>query len=623
MRRLLFAAVLVAVAGLAYFRVFGVFFGVDDFTFLERARDVHWPGLSQALADRFFAHGLCYFVARRVFGFDSVGYHLLPFGLHLLNAGLVYAVLSRLRPADRRVAAIAAVLFALHPAAYTVLAWITLGNEEAGVLAFSLGALLFAQLYLREGRTRYLLPVIVLTGVGLGFKNQAVMMPAYVLAVWLADGPSAETDRRAGAMRLVFLLVPLVLASVWYVHAIVPLTVQAASAAYTRNYSPASLLSGYFRLLPNSLNPLPILREGLGYQETLPPVITALPGFPSSVRAFVLVAMGMAAFASGVALTRVRFLLAFLFLLMAGLLFAAAMPGHMFEYYAYYSLPAACAVAALPAAWLVRAIGTRRPRGRLVVVVFVLAVLTYAFVTGRMLHSSNRFVRQADNARAVDALVTRHAVTGDTIVFVPPSNTAYDDTVYGLSIRALHPERHLSVVYADAHQDPATITLGWSRLLIAVDDIRSLQPGVHRVEDVQWVRRSMLTLSHPGQSVTQTLRLHGLGTYEVQVVAEAFGSGCAANAEIWQLHPRRLAARGVLPCPAEGGPAYVPVSAVIVRTRESGDSYELTITGGSQPITLFGGPSTSHPAAMLVERSQERVMDWALAFRTVVLSDPR
>lgn len=133
-----------------------------------------------------------FWVARRLWGLNPVGYHLLNILLHALNAVLLWGVLRRLRV---RGAFFAVVLFALHPVQVESVAWITeLKNVLSGTFYFlAMGSYLdFAGCRERKGRYA---DALVFSVLALLSKSVTATLPAALLVIlWWKDGRITRRD---------------------------------------------------------------------------------------------------------------------------------------------------------------------------------------------------------------------------------------------------------------------------------------------------------------------------------------------------------------------------------------------------------------------------------------------
>lgn len=126
-----------------------------------------------------------FWVQHRLWGDDTLGYHLVNVALHLATALLLFAGLRRLRVPG---ALLAAAVFALHPVHVESVAWMSeLKNTLSGAL-FAAAAL--AYLSFDEGRKRRAYGLaLALFVLGLLAKTVVAVFPAAILAVvWWRRG---------------------------------------------------------------------------------------------------------------------------------------------------------------------------------------------------------------------------------------------------------------------------------------------------------------------------------------------------------------------------------------------------------------------------------------------------
>jgi tetratricopeptide (TPR) repeat protein len=121
----------------------------------------------------------------RIWGDSVEGYHVLNIALHLISAGLVVAIMRRLRLPG---AWLAAVVFALHPVQVESVAWIT---EQKNTLStvFYLGA---AFVYLRFDRSRrtadYAAAALLFVCAVLSKSSTATLPAALLVVFWWQRG---------------------------------------------------------------------------------------------------------------------------------------------------------------------------------------------------------------------------------------------------------------------------------------------------------------------------------------------------------------------------------------------------------------------------------------------------
>jgi len=128
-----------------------------------------------------------------LFGLQPTGWHVMAILLHLLATALAYAVARRVtgRPL---VAALAALLFGIHPTRHEVVAWVSGTTESLWAVFFFLAFL--AYLKSREGnRVRWIAISCACYGAGLLAKETAIVLPIVVLAhAWLYAAPPVADD---------------------------------------------------------------------------------------------------------------------------------------------------------------------------------------------------------------------------------------------------------------------------------------------------------------------------------------------------------------------------------------------------------------------------------------------
>jgi len=178
-----------AVAGAAvYYRALTYFFSQDDFLDLARAR-----GLAPRLGGpwRLLSHQAIFDLMRPWAGLNPVPYHMVSLASHATCAVLLARFLTRW--VSRPAALVAAVFFAVHPALFDAVYWISAAGDGLALL-FALGTL---ELALRADRWRWL--AIPMFTASLLAKESTVMLPAVLaLSVWprRAAAGASGNDRR-------------------------------------------------------------------------------------------------------------------------------------------------------------------------------------------------------------------------------------------------------------------------------------------------------------------------------------------------------------------------------------------------------------------------------------------
>jgi len=605
-------AFLGAIALLMYWRAAGVFFAVDDFVFLIRYKTLSWPGVVPALAGRYLSHDVAFFIHQQLFGSWHVPYHLLSVSLHVVNGYLVFSLLKALDAAAVTHARVSAVLFVLHPAAYTILSWTVLGYEETVTLALSLAAVWLFLRYLDRPHSWRIAVALLLVVVASGFKNHAILAPMYMAAFGILRLQSHGGGLRR-VTRVVTALAPFACFDLWYLLVVMPGLPQAQHQAYTQDFSAVSLAGSYFRLLPNTFNVVPFVREALGYQEAVPAGLGASLGDVRWYRAAV-IALAVAGIGYGGYKTRrLLFTGVMSAVVLLGLFFAASLPRHLYEYYTYFSLPAACALIGLPVALGIdagrrRVAGARWPVERIAITL----LLAYALAAGTVAHRSNGLVRQAEHAELVHRFTTGAVRPGQTLEFVPPSERARLDTVNGLLLEALHAEAGLRAVFRDSGEAQAACVASDSIVRVALDAVGQRGFQVYPLDQVQWSAAGKLRL-RSGEEVRQRFRASAADVAELHVLVGApamppgaalfavtiheVGSGLetAGSGHDAVQAPGEVVIRAA-PMPRDGfyQEGYVPIPMPVDRP-SAGRMFELRIRGlqgAERGATLFYGTRT-------------------------------
>lgn len=349
----LLAVALLSLGAIYVFRgALNLYFAQEDFRGLAVAAGVYprhthlWRYVSvQAFMDVFYP----------LFRDRAWSYHAVSLVLHCLNAGLLFAFLSRYltKPA----ALIGASFFAVHPALFTALYW---QSARADILAASF-ALLTVILALRSGRERWLaVPTFALS---LLSKESTLPLPAVIaLLVWWRrrNLPSGEDSGEGRPVRVDRVLTVLFLMSLLYLPYLTrPRAVGIkvgfdTEAAYAFNFG-ASLFRNLLTYAGWTVD-LAMLRPGLRFVDHQNPAL-----FPFATG--VLIAAGLLALWP--ALRRREWLVglaSFLLLLVPVL----PLRNHAYHYYLYAPLMAAawCLAALVDALLGLVAAPRTLPRGK-------------------------------------------------------------------------------------------------------------------------------------------------------------------------------------------------------------------------------------------------------------------
>jgi hypothetical protein len=162
------------------------FFVWDDFCLLEQSRCFTWRSfITPGLGGYFRPVPLvCYYLIGKASGLNPLGYHLASVMSHLINVGLLYALISSFTK-DRRAALLAGLGFSIHFAQDETLLWISSLNE---VLATSFGLLfLWTFWWSLEGKPhRAMVYVLSLFSLIFALASKESMMHLPLLATTLA-----------------------------------------------------------------------------------------------------------------------------------------------------------------------------------------------------------------------------------------------------------------------------------------------------------------------------------------------------------------------------------------------------------------------------------------------------
>jgi protein O-mannosyl-transferase len=140
-------------------------------------------------------------VNQRLWGFNPAGWHVAPIFLQALVTLGVYLVARRLLE-ERAAAALASLVFALHPVHVETTAWVIGMNESLMAVPFLLGFL--AYLRSRDGPARsriWLAASLFGYALALCAKEDAVVLPALIAAWAWFYGAKAEGTFRQGLAR--------------------------------------------------------------------------------------------------------------------------------------------------------------------------------------------------------------------------------------------------------------------------------------------------------------------------------------------------------------------------------------------------------------------------------------
>lgn len=152
---------------------------------------------------------LAWAATRRAAGSGPAAHHALSWLFHLLNAGLVYALAGRFFPEAKGAAAVAALVFSIHPLRVETVAW---ASAAPYVLSLSF-TLLSVLLYLGSGSTLRYLASVGAYAVSLLLRPLALGLPLVLFAIDFLPG---RATRRPLAGKLpFFILAAVALALEW------------------------------------------------------------------------------------------------------------------------------------------------------------------------------------------------------------------------------------------------------------------------------------------------------------------------------------------------------------------------------------------------------------------------
>ncbi len=153
-----------------------------------------------------------FWLERRVWGLRAEGYHLVNIVLHAANAVLVWLLLSKI---GVRGAALAALLFALHPVNVESVAWI---YERKNVLSGLFVLLTFLALFRfdEKRRWRWYGIALALFAAALLTKASTVVAPAVLLLYWWWRRTLWNRTNIAAAIPLLVLAAIMSVVTIWY-----------------------------------------------------------------------------------------------------------------------------------------------------------------------------------------------------------------------------------------------------------------------------------------------------------------------------------------------------------------------------------------------------------------------
>ncbi len=149
-------------------------------------------------------------VQYRIFGSQPAYWHAASLALHLLATWLAYLaalnLLTLAQPAEgnRTIAAIAALLFGLHPAHVEAVAWVSASSELLLTVFFLAAFIAYAKARMRRRRAAWTAASVACFALALLTKETAATFLLMVIACEMALGAGAVASRAARALRASF-----------------------------------------------------------------------------------------------------------------------------------------------------------------------------------------------------------------------------------------------------------------------------------------------------------------------------------------------------------------------------------------------------------------------------------
>jgi hypothetical protein len=178
------------------------------------------------------------------------------------------------------------------------------------------------------------------------------------------------------------------------------------------------------------------------------------------------------------------------------------------------------------------------------------------------------------------------------LAFLPPNDTIVADTVNGVSITLLHPEKHLSVRFPSSSESQTLSRSTDHTLLLTVGRFSGRGPRVYELDSVQSNDAGAGPYLRSGQRIAQRFQVHGNGLSEVHVRLDHIGGACQISAKMFEVTPtgsaRTQIGSNTLPCSGDG----FQIIPVVGQRQSAGRIYELELSaaGDSTPRLFHAAP---------------------------------
>jgi hypothetical protein len=186
-RLALSSAMIALVALISYLPALKIDFIVNDWWFLSNAIRLNFQQhLVQYFDPRVQTYGFRplqgfqFFVEYRLFGDNSAGYHLIHILLHLSNALLLFALVTRLSR-QWQLALLSALLFATLPAYSLAVMWV--GVADVVAVPFFLTSILFWVIFLQTQQKRFYWLAVGAFAFALMGKESSILVPVILVLV--------------------------------------------------------------------------------------------------------------------------------------------------------------------------------------------------------------------------------------------------------------------------------------------------------------------------------------------------------------------------------------------------------------------------------------------------------